>query len=44
MHVKVILKDKGSAVETIQPDTTIADVIYRLKSRRIGVLVVSGNG
>ena len=44
MHVKVILKDKGSAVETIQPDTTIADVIDRLKSRRIGVLVVSGNG
>ncbi|MDD9907737.1 MAG: CBS domain-containing protein [Rhodospirillaceae bacterium] len=44
MHVKVILKDKGSAVETIQPDATIADVIDRLKSRRIGVLVVSGNG
>ena len=44
MHVKVILKDKGSAVETIRPGATIADVIDRLKSRRIGVLVVSGNG
>ena len=44
MHVKVILKDKGSAVETIQPDATIADVIDRLKSRRSGDLVVSGNG
>jgi CBS domain-containing protein len=44
MHVKVILKDKGAAVETIRPDATIADVVDRLKARRIGVLVVSENG
>lgn len=44
MHVKVILKNKGSAVETIRPDATIADATDRLKTRRIGVLVVSNNG
>ena len=44
MHVKVILKNKGSAVETIRPDATIADATDRLKTRRIGVLVVSRDG
>lgn len=44
MHVKVILKNKGSTVETIRPDATVAEVIDRLKTRRIGVLVVSANG
>ena len=44
MHVKVILKNKGSAVETIRPDATIAEATDRLKTRRIGVLVVSSDG
>lgn len=44
MHVKLILKSKGSAVETIRPDATIADAADRLKTRRIGVLVVSAAG
>ena len=44
MHVKLILKDKGSAVETVRPDATIADVADRLRTKRIGVLVVSADG
>ena len=44
MHIKLILKDKGTAVETIRPDATIADATDRLKTKRIGVLVVSANG
>lgn len=44
MHVKLILKNKGTSVETIRPDATVADVVDRLKTRRIGVLVVSENG
>ncbi len=44
MHVKVILKNKGGTVETIRPDAIIANVVDRLKKRRIGVLVVSENG
>jgi CBS domain-containing protein len=31
-------------VETIRPDATIADATDRLKTKRIGVLVVSANG
>ncbi len=44
MQVKVILKNKGAAVETIQPDALISDVVVCLKSKRIGVLVVSRTG
>ena len=44
MHVKLILKNKGTAVETIRPDATIGDATDRLRSKRIGVLVVSANG
>jgi len=44
MHVKLILKSKGPAVETIQPDATIAEAVDRLTSKRIGVLVVSADG
>ncbi len=44
MHVKQILKNKGTAVETIRPDATIGDATDRLKAKRIGVLVVSTNG
>ena len=44
MHVKVILKNKGSAVETIRPEASVADAIERLNTKRIGVLVVSNDG
>ncbi len=44
MHVKVVLKSKGTAVETVRPESTIADAVDRLKTKRIGVLVVSNDG
>lgn len=44
MHVKFILKNKGTAVETVRPDATIGDATDRLRSKRIGALVVSANG
>ncbi len=44
MHVKLILKSKGASVETIRPGASIADVVDRLKTKRIGVLVVSEDG
>ena len=44
MQVKVILKNKGRTVETIQATALVSDVIDRLKSKRIGVLVVSQTG
>ena len=44
MHVKLILKNKGHAVETIRPDALISDVVDCLKSKRIGVLVVTKTG
>lgn len=44
MHVKLIIKNKGAAVETIRPDALISDVVDCLRSNRIGVLVVSRTG
>jgi CBS domain-containing protein len=44
MHVKLILKNKGNAVETIRPDALISEVVDCLKSKRIGVLVVTKTG
>ena len=41
MHVKSILHSKGRMVATIRPDATISEAIDILKTRRIGVLVVS---
>lgn len=44
MHVKSILQNKGHTVETTRPTATIAEVIDTLRSKRIGVLVVSIDG
>lgn len=45
MKVKGILAAKGDAVETIRPWATVADVVQRLVTSNIGVLVVtSGSG
>ena len=44
MRVKLILKDKGTAVETVRPEATITEVVDRLRTKRIGVLVVSADG
>ena len=41
MQVKLILKNKGAEVATIRPDALISEVVDRLRSKRIGVLVVS---
>lgn len=44
MHVKLILRDKGATVQTVRPDTTITAAVDLLKTKRIGVLVVSSDG
>lgn len=40
MQVAQILKTKGSAVATVQPDLTIAEVARTLSKRRIGAVLV----
>ncbi len=44
MDVAAILKRKGSAVETVTPETPIAAVVKILRDKRIGVVVVSDDG
>jgi len=44
MNVEIILKAKGTDVVTTKPDATLADVAGELANRRIGALVVSGDG
>lgn len=44
MNVEIILKTKGDEVATTKPDATLAEVAGELASRRIGALVVCGNG
>ena len=44
MQVKFILKNKGGTVETIRATGLITDAIDRLRTKRIGVLVVSETG
>ncbi|MDN2579237.1 CBS domain-containing protein [Aquibium sp. ELW1220] len=41
MLVKNILADKGSDVETMMPDRTLADAVQVLARRRIGAIVVT---
>jgi len=40
MTVASILKAKGSHVETVSPDTTLHTVVWELKTKNIGALVV----
>jgi len=42
--VSTIIDRKGSGVATIAPDETLATAAERLAERRIGALVVSGDG
>ena len=45
MQVMQILKGKGQGeVITVQPDTTLADVVAVLSSKRIGAVIVSTDG
>lgn len=40
MKVKDILREKGSAVQTISPDHLISDAIAKLNEHKIGAMVV----
>ena len=44
MNVESILASKGRAVSTIAPDATVAEALHRLRTERIGALVVSEDG
>jgi len=44
MKVGSILKAKGASVATTAPDATIATIVWELKSKGIGALVVSEDG
>jgi CBS domain-containing protein len=44
MRVSSILKAKGTHVETTRPDTTLFSVVWALKTKGIGALVVSEDG
>jgi CBS domain-containing protein len=44
MSVESILKAKGAHVETTRPDTTLYTVVWDLKIKGIGALVVSEDG
>ena len=42
MNVAAILRQKGRAVTTAQPDTTLLEVANKLAAKRIGAIVVVG--
>ena len=42
MNIADILRHKGSAVVTIEPDATVADLLARLAEHNIGAVVVTG--
>jgi CBS domain-containing protein len=44
MSVAAILKAKGAGVETTRPDTTLHGVVWDLKLKGIGALVVTDDG
>ena len=41
MIIESILMSKGSEVQTIEPDATVAETLHRMRHERIGALVVS---
>ncbi|MEQ8965431.1 MAG: CBS domain-containing protein [Azospirillaceae bacterium] len=43
MNVRDILKSKGDAVESVAPDTRVADALATMDTKRIGAVVVSGD-
>ena len=44
MNVQSIIGSKGTAVETVSQTATLHDAVRQLGERRIGALVVSGDG
>ncbi|MGU3499722.1 CBS domain-containing protein [Mycobacterium sp. C31M] len=43
MRIADVLKAKGAAVETISPETSVADLLTGLVNRNIGAMVVVGH-
>ena len=44
MRVAAILKTKGRAVVTSRPDALVSDVAVKLAAKRIGAIVIVGDG
>ena len=44
MNVAAILRQKGRAVTTVQPDISLQEVADKLAAKRIGAVVVVGEG
>lgn len=44
MQVGVLLQSKGAEVVCVSPDATVREVVDLLAARRIGAVVVSGDG
>jgi CBS domain-containing protein len=44
MTIALVLRDKGSAVETIAGDATVSEAVRRLGEKRIGALPVIAGG
>lgn len=44
MNVRTILNAKGSAVDTVRPTESIAEVAKRLRNHNVGALIVSDGG
>jgi CBS domain-containing protein len=44
MNVAAILKQKGRAVTTASPSTTLLDLVGKLATKRIGAIVIVGAG
>jgi CBS domain-containing protein len=44
MNVATILKTKGRAVTTARPDTPLKDIAERLATKKIGAIVIIGDG
>ena len=44
MTIAAVLRDKGSAVETVAADATVCDAVRRLGEKRIGALPVIEGG
>ncbi len=42
--IKTVLRQKGSAVQTISPDATLTELVDALAEHRIGAMVVSADG
>lgn len=44
MRIETLLRDKGSFVATVRPDTRVSDAVAELSRHNVGALVVSSDG